>query len=55
MKNPRIEATWKDLARIRVEVPQMVTPLDVPFFIPAQPQAPAFENCCTNNRCHKCK
>ena len=55
MKNPRIEATWRDLARIRVEVPQMVTPLDEPFpFFPVQ-AAPAFPNCCDNGRCHRCK
>lgn len=55
MKNPRIEATWMDLARIRVELPVREMPVDEPFpFFPVQ-STPAFENCCSNGKCHRCK
>jgi hypothetical protein len=55
MKNPRIEATWQDLAVIRQTVPARVMPVDEPFpFFPTQ-TPPAFDNCCTTGRCHRCK
>jgi hypothetical protein len=55
MRNPRIEATWSDLAVIRQTLPVRQMPHDEPFpFFPVQ-TAPAFPLHRDGCRCNDCK